>query len=58
MLKYLQALLSYNSDIQAHLLNSEIRRVVHRNLNAHAGQSKTHLGIGQKGEGKKLADAV
>ena len=31
-LQYLQALLSYNSDIQANLLNSEIRRVVHRNL--------------------------
>ena len=31
-LKYLQALQRYNSDIQAHLLNSEIRQVVHRNL--------------------------
>ena len=28
-LKYLQALHSYNSDIQVHLLNSEIRQVVH-----------------------------
>ena len=31
-LKYLQALSSYSSDIQAHLLNSEIRQVVHPNL--------------------------
>ena len=32
-LKYLQALYSYNSGIQVHLLNSEIRQVVHRNHN-------------------------
>ena len=38
-------------------MRGEIYRGIHF-FNAYAGQSKTHLGIGQNREGKKLADAV
>ena len=45
MLKYLQALLRYNSEIQVHLLNSEIRQVVNCNHRAMCG--KLYVGRGQ-----------